>query len=86
LDVLFLYFGVVSGLKVNMAKLDLVLVDNVNNVVGLAIILGCRVSSFPLKYLGLPLGAPFKTKSIWDSVIEKIERCLAGWKIMYLSN
>jgi hypothetical protein len=86
LHVLFLYFGVVSGLKVNMAKLDLVLVDNVNNVVGLASILGCKVSSFPLKYLGLPPGAPFKTKSIWDSVIEKIERCLVGWKIMYLSN
>jgi hypothetical protein len=34
---------------------------------------GCGVSSLPLKYLGLPLGASFKAKSIWDGVIEKIE-------------
>jgi hypothetical protein len=39
-------------------------VGNVPNVSGLARILGCRVSSLPLKYLGLPLGALFKAKSI----------------------
>jgi hypothetical protein len=30
----------------------------------------------PMKYLGLPLGAKFKAKSIWDSIIEKKERKL----------
>jgi hypothetical protein len=70
---LFLCFEVVSGLKINLAKSKLVLVGNVNNVDGLANILGCGVSSLPLKYLGLLLGAPFKAKSIWDGVIEKIE-------------
>jgi hypothetical protein len=34
-----------------------------------------------VKYLGLPLGALFKAKSIWDEV----ELCLAGQKKMYLS-
>jgi hypothetical protein len=33
---------------------------------GLANILGCGVSSLPIKYLGLPLGAPFKAKSCWE--------------------
>jgi hypothetical protein len=47
-------------------------------VEGLANIVGCRVSSLPLKYLGLSLGALFKAKSIWDDIIEKIERRLAG--------
>jgi hypothetical protein len=82
---LILIFEVVSGLKINLAKSKLVHVGNVNNVDGLASILGCRVSSLPLKYLSLPLGASFKAKSIWDGVIEKIERCLAHWKMMYLS-
>jgi hypothetical protein len=68
-----------------MVKLELVRIGNINNVEGLANILGCRVSSLPLKYLGLSLGASFKAKSIWDSIIEKIERCLEGWKMMYLS-
>jgi hypothetical protein len=40
---------------------------------------------FSLKYLGLPLGASFNPKSIWDGVIEKIECCLASWERMYLS-
>jgi hypothetical protein len=82
---LFLCFEAVLGLRINLAKSELVPIGNVNNVEGLANILGCRVSSLPLKYLGLSLGASFKAKSIWDGIIEKIERCLAGWKMMYLS-
>jgi hypothetical protein len=49
-----------------------------NNVEGLAHILGCRVSTLSMKYLGLPLGTSFKTKSIWNGIIEKIERRLAS--------
>jgi hypothetical protein len=47
---LFLCFEAVSGLKTNLAKLELALVGNVNNVEGLAITLGCIVSSLPMKY------------------------------------
>jgi len=36
-------------------------------------------------YFGLLLGAPYKAKYIWDGVIEKIERQLASWKMLYLS-
>jgi hypothetical protein len=85
LRVLFLSFEAVSGLKLNMAKSALVLVGDVDNMDELAGILGCGVSSLPLKYLGLPLGAPFKAKSIWDDVVGKIERRLASWQRMYLS-
>ena len=38
-----------------------------------------------MKYLGLPLGAKFKYKSIWNPILEKMERRLAGWKRLYLS-
>jgi hypothetical protein len=37
-----------------------------------------------MNYLLLPLGDSFKTKAIWDCIIENIERHLAGWKMMYL--
>jgi hypothetical protein len=50
----------------------------VEDVGGLACILGCRVSSLPMKYLDLPLGASYKAKSIWDDIIEKMEQSLAG--------
>jgi hypothetical protein len=38
-----------------------------------------------MKYLGLSLGALFKANSIWDGIIEEIERHLVGCKMMYLS-
>ena len=38
-----------------------------------------------MKYLALPLGAKFKDKTIWNSILEKMERRLAGWKRLYLS-
>uniref|UniRef100_A0A2N9F9F3 Reverse transcriptase domain-containing protein n=1 Tax=Fagus sylvatica TaxID=28930 RepID=A0A2N9F9F3_FAGSY len=57
----------------------------VPNVTALASILGCRVSALPLMYLGLPLRATFKKKTIWNAVVEKVEKRLAGWKRIYLS-
>ena len=38
-----------------------------------------------MKYLGLPLGAKFKDKSIWNPILEKMEKRLAGWKRLYSS-
>lgn len=82
---LFLCFEVVLGLKINLAKLELVLVGVMEDVGGLTHILDCMVSSLPMKYLDLPFGASFKAKSIWDSIIEKMKCRLASWKWFYLS-
>jgi hypothetical protein len=43
------------------------------------------VASLLLKYLGLPLGASYKATFIWNGILEKMERCLAGWNMLYLS-
>jgi len=64
LRMLLLSFEAVSGLKINLDKSVLVPVGIVDNMDDLAGILGCGVSSLPLKYLGLPLGAPFKAISL----------------------
>ena len=58
-------------------------VCNLDVLVGL---LGCSHSSLPLKYLTLPLWAKFKELSIWNPILEKIERRLARWKRLYLSS
>jgi hypothetical protein len=68
-----------------LAKSNLIPVGNVDQVKRLAGILGCGVASLPVKYLGLPLGASYKSTHTWDGVIEKIEYCLASWKRLYLS-
>jgi len=81
----FLLFEAASGLEVNLAKSNLIPVGNVDQVSRLADILGCGIASLPAKYLGLPLGASYKSTLIWDGVIEKIEHRLASWKRLYLS-
>jgi len=82
---LFLLFEAVSSLKVNLAKSNLIPVGNVDQVERLANIIGCGIASLPAKYLGLPLGASYKSTHIWDGVIEKIEHRMASWQRLYLS-
>jgi hypothetical protein len=56
----------------------------VEDVEGLAQLLRCQVTSLPMTDLGLLLGVSYRATSIWNGVIEKLERRLAGWKPMYL--
>ena len=72
-------------LHINLGKSELVLVGGVHNLEDLVGLLGCGQSSLPLKYLGLPLGAKFKDLSVWNHILERMEKRLAGWKKMYLS-
>ena len=80
-----IWFETVSGLKINLGKSKLVLVGMVDNLDLLLIVLGCKQGTLPMKYLGLPLRAKFKDKAIWNPILEKIDRRLAGWKRLYLS-
>jgi hypothetical protein len=81
---IFLCFEAASGLRINLGISEVVPIGAVEDVDRLAHLLGCRVASLPLTYLGLPLGASYKSVSIWNGVIEKTERRLVGWKRMYL--
>ena len=78
-------FEEVSGLRINLGKSEMVPVGDVHNLDDLVGLLGCRHSSLPFKYLGLPLGAKFKELSVWNPILEKMEQRLAGWKRLYLS-
>ena len=65
-------------------KSEIVPVGEVGNIGDLADIFRCRVGSLPMKYLGMPLGTSFKTTSIWNPILEKMEK-LSGWRRLYLS-
>ena len=82
---LLLCFQTVTGLKVNTLKSEMVPIGEVPNVHVLAEILGCQIGSLHMTYLGMPLGASHKSPTIWNPILEKIERKLAGWKKMHLS-
>uniref|UniRef100_A0A2N9FEZ8 Reverse transcriptase domain-containing protein n=1 Tax=Fagus sylvatica TaxID=28930 RepID=A0A2N9FEZ8_FAGSY len=79
----FVWFQASSGLKINLGKSELVPVGSVPDVEELAVVLGCKVGTLPMSYLGLPLGSLFKDKTIWNGIVEKLELRLAGWKRMY---
>ena len=78
-------FEAMSSLKINLGKSELVPIGDVPNMEELVEMLGCRQSSLPLKYLGLPLGATYKEETIWNPILEKMEWRLDGWKRLYLS-
>ena len=74
-----------AGLKVNALKSEMVPIGDVPNIHVLAKIFGCRIGSLPMTYLDMPLGVSHKSPTIWNPILEKIERKLAEWKKMYLS-
>nr|XP_023882334.1 uncharacterized protein LOC111994677 [Quercus suber] len=72
-------------LMVNVLKNEMVLIGEVNNVHALVEILGCRIETLPMTYLGMSLGASHQSPSIWNPILEKIKRKFAGLKKLYLS-
>ena len=69
----------------NVHKSEMTPIGEVVDVHALAEILGCKVGSLLMSYLGMPLGASHNCPSIWNPILEKIERKLVGWKRLYLS-
>nr|CAN66460.1 hypothetical protein VITISV_035842 [Vitis vinifera] len=59
--------------------------EEVEEILELAVELGCRVGSLPSQYLGLPLGVPNRATSMRDGVEERVRRRLALWKRQYIS-
>ena len=74
---LLMWFEVVSELRINLEKSELIPVDSVVNIDDLAMNFGCRVGSLPSTYLGLPLGASIKSVIVWDGVKKRFCRRLA---------
>ncbi|RVW81724.1 LINE-1 retrotransposable element ORF2 protein [Vitis vinifera] len=79
------WFEAASGLRINLAKSEIIPVGEVQGIEELAMELGCRVGQLPTVYLGLPLGVPNKVVYGWDGVEEKMRRRLALWKSQYIS-
>ena len=42
--------------------------------------LNIKVGTLPSTYLGLPLGAPFRSVLVWDGLEERFRRRLFLWK------
>ena len=86
---MFLCFQKISDLspsmRINLAKSEIIPVGEVEEILEMAVELGCKVGKLPSTYLGLPLGAPNKAGSVWDGVEERMRWKLALWKRQYIS-
>ena len=82
---LLMCFEALLGLKNNLEKSELIPIGDVEGVEALAAELGCRVRNLPTTYLGLLLGARYKSVGIWDKVEEHSRRRLAMRKKQYIS-
>jgi len=72
-----LLFEAMSWLRINLSKSALIPVGEMPNVHNLARFFGCGVEYMPSSYLGLPLGAPYKSIAVWDLVVERFHKRLA---------
>ena len=79
-------FSTVSGLNINFGKNTLLGINmEEKEVTYLANSVQCSVGSWPIKYLGLPLGGNPTKKTFWEPVVTKVAKRLDGWKRAFLS-
>ena len=78
-------FEAMPGLRLNLSKSSLIPIGEIPNIHHLASFFDCGISALSSIYLGLPLGASFKSKAVWDPVGERFQKRLSGWKSKMLS-
>lgn len=70
-------FETVSRLNINLAKSKLIQIREISDIASMAWILGCKNGR-------LSLGASFKSKIVWEPVVEKFACRLKSWKATLL--
>ena len=81
---LLIWFEAISGLRINLDKSEILPVRRVENLEALALEFDCKVRRLPTNYLGLPLGAQYKSVAVWDGVGERFQKRLAMWKRQFI--
>lgn len=80
-----MWFEVISGLRINLDKSEILSVRRVENLEALALEFGCEVRRLSTTYLGFPLGAQHKSVAVWDEVKEIFQKRFAIWKRQFIS-
>lgn len=74
-------FELMMGYKVNFRKSSVVGVGAVETFVSKAVdLLGCRVESFVIRFLGFSLSRSWIRTSNWNLIIERFDQRLSMWK------
>ncbi|XP_016168738.1 uncharacterized protein LOC107611308 [Arachis ipaensis] len=79
-------FELMSGLSINFDKSSLIPINCDDQWVQcMSRMLGCKIASLLVKYLGIPLGANPRLVRTWKPIIEKVEEKLSIWKAKILN-
>ena len=77
---LLMWFEVISDLRINLDKSEILSVRRVKNLEALALEFGCKVRMLQSAYLGLPLGAQHKSVAVCDGVKDRFQKRFTMWK------
>lgn len=77
-------FEAVSGSNINLAKSELLQVGY-SGYRSVGVDIRLKIGSLPLTYMSLPLGASYKSKLVWETIIKRIGFRLKAWKAYVLS-
>jgi len=79
-------FEQLSGLKINFHKSEIFCFGKAKeHEVFYSQLFGCGVGKFPFRYLGLPMHTRKLSNKDWQSIENRIENKLSGWKGKMLS-
>ena len=80
-------FEQLSGMKINYAKSDLLTLGmNEDENTEIAKVFCCKISSFPIKYLGVPLHYTKLKREDIQPIVDKLIKRIAGWRGRLLSS
>ena len=77
LNWLLLWFKAIFGLRINLEKSFVLPMVEAEDLEALAYELGCKTTTLPITYLGLPLGMRKNSLSDWDGLEERFRKKLA---------
>lgn len=79
-------FELMSGLKVNFQKSDIIGINVEDHFLeAAASSFNCKICMVPFIYLGITLGANPRLAETWQSMVDKLRRRLSNWKRRNLS-
>ncbi|GJY65707.1 RNA-directed DNA polymerase, eukaryota [Tanacetum coccineum] len=78
-------FHLASGLKINIAKSQVLGVGFLQNMLCSDDMIGCAVLNTPFRYLGVTVGECMSRKSAWVGLVNKLQARLSKWKVKTLS-
>lgn len=87
IKLILLAFEVISGLKINFLKSEVIAIGMAGQeATRVANLLNCKLGSFPIKYLGLPITDKHISIHEWEPLYGKVANRVSPWRGRFMSS